>query len=181
MFRILFVLAAVICCTSAFQFQRPRIIRKAFDSLVGEGGANGVQVKKQVFIGNLPFEVSEDAVKSILTEKLSKSFKSFRLATDKRSGRSRGFGYVDFEEAGDAEAAAAELSGLQVEGRDVKVDVSEPLPPREKTPQENSIFIGNLDFTVTEEQLQDMCDDLLGPGLVEKVRIAIDRATGKFL
>ena len=72
-------------------------------------------------------------------------------------------------------------SGLQVGGREAKVDLSEPRaerPKLERTPQENSVFIGNLDFAVQEEQLIEMCSDLVGPDTVMRVRLAADRDTG---
>lgn len=42
-----------------------------------------------------------------------------------------------------------------------------------------SLFIGNLDFTITEDQIMEMCDGILGPKMAQKARIAVDRETGK--
>ena len=75
-------------------------------------------------------------------------------------------------------------AGLQFGGRDAKVDLSEPRAERpkfEKVPQENSVFIGNLDFAVQDEQLIEMCNDLVGPDAVARVRLATDRDTGCFI
>jgi hypothetical protein len=61
------------------------------------------------------------------------------------------------------------------------VDLSEPRaerPKLERAPQENSVFIGNLDFAVQDEQLIEMCSDLVGPDSVARVRLATDRDTG---
>lgn len=61
------------------------------------------------------------------------------------------------------------------------MDLSEPRaerPKMERAPQENSVFIGNLDFAVQEEQLIEMCNDLVGADTVTKVRLAVDRDTG---
>jgi hypothetical protein len=79
-------------------------------------------------------------------------------------------------------ANSSNSTGLQIEGRDLKVDLSEPLPERpkmERSPQENSVFIGNLDFSVREDQIMDMCNDLVGPNTVNKVRLPVDRETGE--
>ena len=135
----------------------------------------------QVFIGNLPFEMDEDALKALIAER-GTLYKSLRLAIDKRTGKSRGFGYLDFDEKEQAETAITSLAGFQVEGRDVKIDISEPRADRGprvvRAPQEHSVYVGNLDFTVTEEQIMEMCNDLLGPGVASKARILIDRDTG---
>lgn len=61
------------------------------------------------------------------------------------------------------------------------MDLSEPRAERpkiERTPQENSVFIGNLDFAVQDEQLIEMCNDLVGADSVNRVRLATDRDTG---
>lgn len=138
----------------------------------------------QIFVGNLPFTVDEDALRSAVDEKLGEtvSYKSIRLQMDKRTGKSRGFAYLHFSEKSNAEEALALLAGLQFGGRDAKVDLSEPRAERpkiERTPQENSVFIGNLDFAVQDEQLIEMCNDLVGADSVNRVRLATDRDTGR--
>ena len=115
-----------------------------------------------------------------------------RIAKDKKTGRSRGFAYLDFDSKATAETAVAALAGniitndphnqqtllfirsnvrgndkwyecdflinlllslgLQYEGRDLKIDLSEPRtgearserPKAVRTPSENSVFVGNL-------------------------------------
>lgn len=158
------------------------------------------EVQHQVFIGNMPFELSEEQLSSLVSERLGSSFKSIKIAKDRASGKSRGFGYVDFDAKESAEAAVSKLVGLSMNGRDFKVDLSLPRGERPArtnsgaqesgasggavrrspvTPSENSVFIGNLDFSVGEEEVMAMCNDILGGGLATRVRIASDRATGK--
>jgi nucleolin len=122
-----------------------------------------------------------------------------RIATDKKTGRSRGFAFANFPDKESAEAAVGALAGIQAEGRDIKIDLSEPRPFGERperterpgrpdraggdraprTPSENSVFLGNLDFSVTEDTIKEMCNDVLGEGCVVRVRIATDRDTGE--
>jgi nucleolin len=60
-------------------------------------------------------------------------------------------------------------------------------PPREgqrapggrAPPSEHSIFLGNLAWDVTPELVEDMVNDVLGPGLFTQVRLAFDRETGR--
>lgn len=147
----------------------------------------------QVFIGNMPFTLSEGELKDMVAEKLGGSgFASIKIAKDRATGKSRGFGYVDFVAKEDAEAAVSKLAGLSVDGRELKVDLSVPkeqraprtdssAPRRERAPlapADQSIFIGNLDFSVTDSEILSMCNDILGEGVVSKVRLAIDRDTG---
>lgn len=146
----------------------------------------------QVFIGNMPFSVTEDDLKNLVAEKLggSDKFASLKIAKDRETKKSRGFGYVNFESQKDAEEAVSKLMGLSIEGREVKVDLSvpkeqrpprtdAPRAPRATIPADQSVFIGNLDFSVTDSEILAMCNDILGEDVVTKVRLAIDRDTGE--
>jgi RNA recognition motif-containing protein len=136
----------------------------------------------QLFISNIPFEVDESLLNSLVIDKSGKTFASIKLARDKKTGRSRGFGYIDYDNEADASNAVSSLQGLEVDGRALRVSVAEPRPERPaKTPQENSVFIGNLDFSVSEGEILDMCNDILGPGSVTRVRLVTDRETGMFI
>lgn len=131
----------------------------------------------QVFVGNLPFAVDEEELTSSIKERID-YFKTVYIPKDRESGRSRGFGYVHFDDQSKAETAAEALTGLEIEGRILKVDVAQPREQRKRTPQENCAFIGNLDYEVTEDQVMEMCNDLLGEGVAQKVRLLINRETG---
>jgi len=143
------------------------------------------QIVHQLFIGNLPFSLDESSLRSMLDERLSdvSPYKSLRLQTDKVTGKSRGFGYIHFSDKDAAEQALNALNGFQVDGRDVKVDMSEPRvdKPRAmiRTPTENSVFIGNLGFSVSGQSILNLCNDVLGEGLAKKVRLVTDRETGR--
>jgi polyadenylate-binding protein len=142
------------------------------------------QVTHQLFIGNLPFDLEHDVLSSMLNDKIEAGYKYLKIAKDKKTGKSRGFGYLHFNEESEAVAALEQLKGLQVAGREVKIDLSSsqqrPERPRfEKTPQENSVFIGNLNFDVTNEAVIEMCNDLLGEGVAQRVRLLTDRESGR--
>lgn len=63
-------------------------------------------------------------------------------------------------------------------------DASEDAPKPRMTPATEpdgsraSLFIGNLDFSITEQALLDMCDGVLGPNIATRARVAIDRDSG---
>jgi RNA recognition motif. (a.k.a. RRM, RBD, or RNP domain) len=147
----------------------------------------------QVFMGNLPFNVDETQLSDVISSR-GIACSKVRIAKDRNTGRSRGFAYLDFEGKDGAEAAVSALSGLQVEGRDVKVDLSEPKEvnysndgtntrekrDRVRTQQSvNSVFVGNLDFATTDEDLKNVFESVLGDGSVRSVRLGTDRETGK--
>ena len=138
-----------------------------------------------MFVGNIPFTVEEEDLVALVDEKAGTDYSSIRLVIDKKSGRSRGFAYVNYEEKTAAEASVEALSGLALDGRDVRVELSVPGEKRERparggrSGEERSIFIGNLDFNVGEDDLRNICEDTLGEGVVENIRLAKDRATGR--
>ncbi|KAJ1428050.1 hypothetical protein B484DRAFT_396974, partial [Ochromonadaceae sp. CCMP2298] len=183
MLAALIIALALLCTLHAFQLHNPRLFRSSLslsdvDDVEVEGGSK----LHQVFVGNLPFDIEEDQLTSLVNEKAGSSFASLRLARDRRTGRSRGFGYIDYEDKAEAEAAISKLVGLELGGRELKIDFSEPRPERprsDRPPQENSVFIGNLDFSVGEEQILEMCNDILGDGIASRVRLATDRETGR--
>ena len=110
-----------------------------------------------------------------------------RLAIDRNTQRPRGFGYIDFVDAESADRAIEVLNGLNLDGRDIRVDrptkredgmSGSGSRPQQRNNQ-NTVFLGNLSWDVTEELLEDMLNDLLGPDQFEKVRMSVDRDTGR--
>ena len=76
-----------------------------------------------LFVGNLSFGVTEDTVWSFFNEW---GVKSVRLPTDRETGRPKGFGYVEFEDIEGAKKAFEGASGAEIEGRNIRVDFSQP-------------------------------------------------------
>jgi len=78
---------------------------------------------KTVFIGGLSFTATEDDLRATFGD--CGTIASARIAWDRDNDRSKGFGYVDFEED-DAVDNAVKLTGTNVAGRPVRVDYSAP-------------------------------------------------------
>ena len=77
----------------------------------------------KIFVGNLSFEATDEVLAqefSAFGEVLSAS-----VVTDRVSGRSRGFGFVEMSDA-DAETAIAEMNGKEMMGRALTVNESKP-------------------------------------------------------
>lgn len=76
---------------------------------------------KKLYVGNLPFSSTEDGVRSLFAA--HGEVLSVALITDKMTGRPRGFGFVEME---NAEAAIAALNGKEFEGRALVVNEARP-------------------------------------------------------
>lgn len=86
-------------------------------------------VKHSIYLGNLAWDVTEDLVKEMIDDVLGVGlYDTVRLATDRETGRHRGFGYVDFKTEDSANKAVAELGGLEVLGRQLRADLARPRP-----------------------------------------------------
>jgi len=83
---------------------------------------------KRLFVGGLPWATTEDELKDIFTA--HGAVVSVKIITDKYSGRSKGFGFVEYEtdEAGDAAIAA--LNGTDMGGRKIIVNEARPMEDR---------------------------------------------------
>ena len=78
----------------------------------------------RLFVGNLPFDTTEAQVKQLVSGE-NRTVRSVKMITDKDTGRSRGFAFVDLDDEEEAKAAIAELNGKDFGGRPLKVNVAE--------------------------------------------------------
>ncbi|HOA46871.1 MAG: RNA-binding protein [Paludibacteraceae bacterium] len=83
-----------------------------------------------IFIGSLPFAVKDEALKELFATYGEVS--SARVVTDKFTGRSKGFGFVEMEDEVAAKKAIAELNGSEIQGRTIVVNEAKP---REERPE----------------------------------------------
>ncbi len=82
-----------------------------------------------IFVGSLPFKIEEGDLQTIFEE--YGEVTSVRIITDKFSGRSKGFGFIDMPNDEDAKKAIEHLNGAELEGRTIVVNESEERKPRE--------------------------------------------------
>ncbi|MDH5637171.1 MAG: RNA-binding protein [Nitrospinota bacterium] len=80
-------------------------------------------MKMNIYVGNLPFSVTENALREMFEP--FGEIQSVKLITDRETGRTRGFGFVEMDNAG-ADAAIKSLNNTELEGRNLKVNQSEP-------------------------------------------------------
>ena len=81
-----------------------------------------------IFVSNLSFQVQDQDLLEIFAEYGEVS--SAKVITDKFSGRSRGFGFVEMSDDAAAQKAIQELDGATVEGRAIKVSEAKPREAR---------------------------------------------------
>jgi RNA recognition motif-containing protein len=79
---------------------------------------------KKIYVGNLSFQTPENEVRRVFEQ--FGSVQSVSVITDRETGRSKGFGFVEMDEA-DAEKAIANLSGSELNGRPLTVNEAKPL------------------------------------------------------
>lgn len=77
----------------------------------------------RLFVGNLPFTVREDNLKDYF-ENNGFPVISVKVATERDTGRSRGYGFVDVQSEDDVRRAIQELNGKQLEGRALTIDAA---------------------------------------------------------
>jgi len=77
-----------------------------------------------IYIGNLPYSVNDDSLKEIFEE--FGEVISAKVISDRETGRSKGFGFVEMSESNAADSAIQQLDGSEIQGRNVRVNVAKP-------------------------------------------------------
>lgn len=77
-----------------------------------------------IYVGNLPFNTTNDQLEDLFGEHGTVS--RAQVISDRETGRSRGFGFVEMEDENAAEAAIEAINGSDFGGRDLKVNVARP-------------------------------------------------------
>ena len=81
----------------------------------------------KIYVGNLPWRVDDAELEQMFTP--FGAVDSARVITDRETGRSRGFGFVEMSNA-DAQNAISELNGKDMGGRPLRVNEANERPPR---------------------------------------------------
>ncbi len=81
-------------------------------------------MSKKLFVGSLPWAVNDEALKEAFTQ--YGNVVSAKVVTDRQTGRSRGFGFVEMESDSEASAAIEALNGSDLNGRNIVVNEAKP-------------------------------------------------------
>ena len=82
----------------------------------------------KLYVGNLSFNVNEDELTELFSQ--AGSVQSASIVTDRDTGRSRGFGFVEMGSKEEGEAAIAQLNGTDLDGRNLTVNEARPKESR---------------------------------------------------
>ena len=83
----------------------------------------GGQASRTIFVGNLPYDASEEQLLAVFSE--VGSVASLRLVHDKETGKPKGYGFCEFHDVASAESAVRNLNNAGVNGRSIRVDFAE--------------------------------------------------------
>ena len=86
----------------------------------------------KLFIANLSYGVTSEELQATFEE--CGSVVSAQVVTDRETGRSRGFGFVEMGSADEGQSAIKTLNGRSLKGREILVKPAESKPPRRTTP-----------------------------------------------
>lgn len=83
----------------------------------------------KLYVGNLPYSATNES----LTSEFSKhgAVESVKIITDRETGRSKGFGFVEMTNDSEAQSAIQQMNGRDFGGRNITVSEARPQAPRE--------------------------------------------------
>jgi len=120
-------------------------------------------MSKRIYVGNLPFSLTLEKLKELFSQ--YGELEDATIVANKYSGRSKGFGFIEFKEDSAADAAISEMNNKNIEGREIVVKEAVPFDPnkprkkfgrfkRRETEQE-----GSASETLEEEPSEGMPEE----------------------
>ncbi len=83
---------------------------------------------KKLYVGNLPFSATEESLLDAFSQ--CGTVDSAKLITDRDTGRSKGFAFVEMSSDSEAQEAIEKFDGQDFEGRTMRVNEAKPMEPR---------------------------------------------------
>ena len=83
----------------------------------------------KLYVGNLPFSATDDSLREIFGQ--AGQVESARIITDRDTGRSKGFGFVEMSTDQEASEAIRKFNGTEMDGRSLTVNEARPMTPRD--------------------------------------------------
>jgi len=130
---------------------------------------------KRIHVGNLPHHMTERELTSLFEQ--AGRVVSARIMTDRDTGRSKGFGFVEMGNE-DAEQAIARLNRMEFDGQRLSVTEAQARPPASgnRGIPSSRLFVGNLPYDAAAEELKALFSTV---GLVSFVSHPVERESGK--
>ncbi len=86
-------------------------------------------MSKKLYVGNLPFSATDQTLATTFAQ--CGTVESAKIITDRDTGRSKGFGFVEMSTDAEAADAINKFNGAEYEGRPMTVNEARPMAPRE--------------------------------------------------
>ena len=83
----------------------------------------------RLYIGNLSWDTTEETLQAVLSED-GRNVKDLHMVMDRETGRARGFAFAEFDSESEAQAAIASMDGMNLEGRELRVNIAQERPKR---------------------------------------------------
>lgn len=83
---------------------------------------------KKLYVGNLPFSANEESLREAFSQ--VGTVESARIITDRETGRSKGFGFVEMSSDAEAQTAISKFNGATMDNRPLTVNEAKPMEPR---------------------------------------------------
>ena len=87
-------------------------------------------MESKLYVGNLPYRTRDDSLQELFSQ--AGTVVSANVITDRESGRSKGFAFVEMSSPAEAEKAIQMFNGYSFDGRDLRVSIARP---REERPR----------------------------------------------
>ena len=91
---------------------------------------NNKEKKMDIYCGNLAYATTDDGLKAVFAA--YGKVTSARVVTDRMTGRSKGFGFVEMPNREEAQKAVDALNGQELDGRPIRVNESNPKPREDR-------------------------------------------------
>jgi RNA recognition motif-containing protein len=82
---------------------------------------------KKLYVGNLPYSATDQSVREAFSK--CGTVSSVSIISDRDTGQSKGFGFVEMSSDAEAQAAIQQLNGTSLDGRQIKVNEAKPKAP----------------------------------------------------
>jgi nucleolin len=130
---------------------------------------------KRIYVANLPSHTTERGLTELF-ERVGQVV-AVRIMTDRDTGRSRGFAFVEMGSE-EAERAIRELNHTDIDGHTLSVSEARPRPDSSAEPggSRARLFVGNLPYTATGAELKEFFS-VVGP--VSSVTLPVERESGR--
>ena len=87
-------------------------------------------MNNKLYIGNLPFSAKEESLSKFFSD--CGTVLSAKIITDRETGRSKGFAFVEMSSADEADQAVSKFDGVEFEGRNIRVNIAKPQEKKDR-------------------------------------------------